>query len=371
MDFGLMFFSSADRLGDNNKYRLLKSAARFADNHGFTAIWIPERHFHEFGGLFPNPALIGSALAMMTEHVQIRAGSLITPLHDPLRVAEEWAVVDNLSSGRVAVSFGSGWNTNDFVFFPERYNARSEIVYEHIEIVQRLWRGEAVERLNGSGQTIQIRIYPRPVQKSLPVWITTSGNPESFSRIGRQGANLLTHLLGQDMESLAGHIAQYRNAREAAGFGRHDGIMSLMLHTFVGLEIQSVRQTVRTPLREYLRSAVHLEKQSAAAGGKISGNVDASGEPLVDQDLEELLDLAFERYFQNSGLLGTPDTCVRFVQKLQEAGVDEVACLIDFGLEHDVVMRSLELLAEVRDELARTSAGQIKNQLAAFNEVLQ
>jgi len=170
---------------------------------------------------------------------------------------------------------------------------------------------------------------------------------------------------------LAGHIAHYRNAREAAGFGRHDGIVSLMLHTFIGLDTQSVRQTVRTPLREYLRSAVRLENQSASAGGKISGNVEASGEPLSDQDLEELLDLAFERYFQNSGLLGTSEKCIRFVQKLQEAGVNEVACLIDFGLEHDAVMRSLELLTEVRDEVTRTSAAYIKDRVAAFNEVLQ
>lgn len=366
-----MFFSSADQLGDNDKYRLLKSTARYADTHGFTAIWTPERHFHEFGGLFPNPALTGAALAMITENVQIRAGSLITPLHDPLRVAEEWSVVDNLSGGRVAVSFGSGWNANDFAFFPKRYGARSEIVYEHIDIVQRLWRGGVVERLNGAGQAIEIKIFPRPVQKTLPVWITTSGNPESFVRIGNQGVNLLTHLLGQDIGSLAGHIDQYRNACGLAGFDRNHGIVSLMLHTFVGLDIQSVRQKVRTPLREYLRSAVRLEKQSAGAGGKISGNVEASGEPIVDQDLEELLDLAFERYFQNSGLLGTPETCIRFLQKLQRAGVDEVACLIDFGLEHDAVMRSLELLTEVRNELARTSAGRIKDRVAAFNEVLQ
>src|SRR5262245_45469222 len=121
MEFGLMFFASASQTHDHDRYRLLKESARFADRNNFCCIWTPERHFHDFGGLFPNPSVIGAALAMITSQTQIRAGSLVSPLHNPIRIAEEWAVVDNLSSGRAAISFGSGWNIDDFVFFPERY----------------------------------------------------------------------------------------------------------------------------------------------------------------------------------------------------------------------------------------------------------
>ena len=108
MDFGIMFFSSADQQSDRGKYQLLIEAAKFADQNGFCCVWTPERHFHQFGGLFPNPALITAALAVATQNIQLRAGSLISPLHDTLRLAEEWSVVDNLSDGRVAISFGSG-----------------------------------------------------------------------------------------------------------------------------------------------------------------------------------------------------------------------------------------------------------------------
>ena len=124
MDFGIMFFSSSSQANDKRKYGLLIDAARYADEQGFTAIWTPERHFHEFGGLFPNPSLTSAALAMVTNNLQIRAGSLISPLHHPVRIAEDWSVIDNLSGGRVAISFGSGWNINDFIFFPERYATR-------------------------------------------------------------------------------------------------------------------------------------------------------------------------------------------------------------------------------------------------------
>ncbi|HEY0725595.1 MAG TPA: MupA/Atu3671 family FMN-dependent luciferase-like monooxygenase, partial [Pyrinomonadaceae bacterium] len=167
MDFGIMFFSSSGDTGNGNKYRLLLDAAKFADEHGFCSVWTPERHFHQFGGLFPNPALTSAALSTVTNQIQIRAGSLISPLHNPIRIAEEWSVVDNLSAGRVAVSFGSGWNVNDFVFFPERYGTRQATMYEQVQIVQRLWRGETLQQTNSLGKEIEITLYPKPVQAEL------------------------------------------------------------------------------------------------------------------------------------------------------------------------------------------------------------
>src|SRR5205807_362890 len=83
-----------------NKYRTLIEAARFADTHDFAAIWLPERHFTFMGSLYPNPAVLHAALARETKRLRLRAGSVVLPLHDPIRVAEEWAVVDNLSAGR-------------------------------------------------------------------------------------------------------------------------------------------------------------------------------------------------------------------------------------------------------------------------------
>jgi natural product biosynthesis luciferase-like monooxygenase protein len=370
MDFGVMFFSSTDQECDPDKYHLVKSAARYADAHGFTCVWTPERHFHEFGGLFPNPAITSAALATITSNLQLRAGSLITPLHDPIRVAEEWAMVDNFSGGRVAVSFGCGWNVNDFVFFPDHYETRQDVVYDHIGIVQRLWRGEAILRQNGSGREVPVKIFPRPVQRTLPLWITTSGNRDSFVRIGAQGANLLTHLLGQDIEALARKISQYREARRASGFDAHSGVVSLMVHTFVGEDLPAVREAVRKPLREYLRSAVRLEKQSAASGGSISGGAEASGEAVEPADMEDLLDAAFERYFETGGLLGTPEKCMRLVELLEEAGVNEIACLIDFGVDSDSVMRSLKFVTQVRDTVMRLRVERTRIDVAAFSEAL-
>jgi natural product biosynthesis luciferase-like monooxygenase protein len=347
MNFGVMFFSSVDNAGAS-KYELLLKAARFADTHGFCAVWTPERHFHPFGGLFPNPAVTSAALATITERLQIRAGSLISPLHSTIRIAEEWSMVDNLSNGRVGISFGSGWNVNDFVFFPDRYQARQKVMFEQIETVKRLWRGESITETNSAGKPVEITIYPKPIQRDLPIWVTSSGNIETFRSAGKAGAHLLTHLIGQDPTQLAGKVSEYRRAWTEAGHpGR--GIISLMLHTFMGPRLDAVRAAVHAPFREYLRSALSLEQLAAVGGGAISGGHKIAPQELPPDMVEDLLDVTFERYFAGGSLMGTVESCEPTVQRLAEAGIDEAACLIDFGAgDTTAVLGSLAVVDELR-----------------------
>ncbi|HKH43825.1 MAG TPA: amino acid adenylation domain-containing protein, partial [Thermoanaerobaculia bacterium] len=285
IDFSLFYFAAAEST-EGDLYRLLLEGAKFADSHGFTAVWTPERHFHEFGGLYPNPSITGAALAGVTERVQIRAGSVVLPLHNPIRVAEEWALVDNLSHGRIGVSFASGWHVNDFVLAPETYANRKEVMFRQIEQVRRLWRGEKIRVPDGAGQPVEVSILPRPVQPELPVWVTAAGNLETFRAAGTAGANLLTHLLGQSLPELAEKIAAYREARRA-----HDGSaghVTLMLHTYVGDDLEAVRASVREPMKRYLRSSVGLLSSVAREGTDL--------ETLGAEEMDALLEHAFERY---------------------------------------------------------------------------
>jgi natural product biosynthesis luciferase-like monooxygenase protein len=368
-------FASKEDEAVGGKYRLLLEGAKFADRAGFSAVWSPERHFHGFGGLYPNPSVVGAAIATVTKRVAIRAGSCVLPLHNPIRVAEEWALVDNLSNGRVGISFASGWQPNDFVLAPEKFPDRKAGMFRDIDTVKRLWRGETVSFPGPTGGDVAIRTHPRPVQKQLPVWVTAAGNPETFQQAGEMGTNLLTHLLGQSVEQLAEKIAVYRDAWRAHGH-QGEGHVTLMLHTFVGEDRDALRDTVRRPMKQYLQSSIDLIRgaawtfppflRRAAATGKSPTEIFDSKD-LSAEDTEALLDHAFERYFETSGLFGTPDTCLKIVDKLRAAGVDELACLIDFGVETDAVLESLERLrmvmeraTAVPEEARATIAGQIR-----------
>ncbi|KIC34110.1 MupA/Atu3671 family FMN-dependent luciferase-like monooxygenase [Leisingera sp. ANG-S5] len=353
MDFNLFYWGNDDGPGPQ-KYHLLLEGAKFADQHGFNAVWTPERHFHAFGGPYPNPSVTGAAVAAVTQNIGVRSGSCVAPLHHPARIAEEWAVIDNLTAGRAGIGFASGWQPDDFILRPENTPpANKPALFETIETVRKLWRGEEVGFPRRDGGEHSVLTQPRPVSKELPVWVTTAGNPETWREAGAIGANVLTHLLGQSIEEVAGKIRIYHDALREAGHDPADFKVTLMLHSYLAQTREEARKVAREPMKDYLRSAAGLIKQYAWAfpafkkpeGVKSPFEMDLGS--LSEEELEAILDFAFERYFEDSGLFGTiQDACQR-VEQLKRIGVDEIACLIDYGIAPDVVLEGLKPLAEV------------------------
>ena len=355
MEFSLFYFAAAAAESSANRYRLLLEGAKFADENGFAAVWTPERHFHEFGGLYPNAAVTSAAVAAITSRVGIRAGSVVLPLHNPIRCAEEWSVVDNLSGGRVGLSFASGWHANDFALAPENFTNRRQLMAEGIETVRALWRGESVPARSGDGRDISVRMFPPPVQESPQIWITAGSTPDTFTMAGHIGASILTNMLVMNHNELVANVASYRASYRASGHPG-DGHVTLMLHTFVGQSIDEVRSKVRGPFLSYLRTStdlinqVHWEQtgfaKPRAQRGTAKPGQDLS--ELSEDEMAALMDHAFERYFKSAGLFGTADSCLETVDRLRDLGVDEIACLIDFGVDDESVLAGLRHLDALR-----------------------
>ncbi len=362
MGMSLFYFASDEGgVGAAEKYGLLLDGARFADENGFEAVWTPERHFHAFGGLYPNPSVAGAAIAAVTRRVGVRAGSVVSPLHHPARIAEEWSVVDNLSGGRVGISFASGWQPNDFVLRPDAYADRKERFMDGIGEVRALWRGESRTYAGPGDSPVEVRTLPRPIQPELPTWVTAAGNPETFRDAGANGYNLLTHLLGQRVEELEEKIKLYREARADAGYDATTGRITLMLHTFVGESDDEVREIVREPMKQYLGSSFELIKAAAWDFPAFRKAADASGraalETLSPEDLDDVLEFSFARYYETGALFGSPESCLRMLEKVRAIGVDEVACLIDFGVPAAAVRGMWPALARLRETAGEGLAG--------------
>ncbi|MDP9975258.1 natural product biosynthesis luciferase-like monooxygenase protein/amino acid adenylation domain-containing protein [Variovorax paradoxus] len=338
--FGLFYFADANQDPGGELYRLYIEGAKFADSNDFTAVWTPERHFTKVAAAFPNPSVLSAALAMVTERIQLRAGSVVLPLHHPMRVAEEWSVVDHLSHGRAGIAFASGWVPEDFVFAPDNYADRFQIMLDGVEQVRELWRGGTVNARNGTGQELQLQLQPKPVQSELPTWITATRSPVTFEAAGRMGAHVLTALLSMTVPELQENIRIYRDARRAAGHDPAAGKVVVMLHTLVGPDDETAHRLAREPMVQYFRSHTELRKSvSRDLGG--SGPNKAIGEV----DAEQLISAAVERFFGTSSLIGGIDTCLKLVRRLEQIGVDEFACLIDFGVATDQVLDHLVHLA--------------------------
>lgn len=339
MKFSLIFFSGDER----NKYRLVLEAARFADANGFEAIWIPERHFHRFGGLYPNPSVLGAALAMATRRLRIRAGSVILPAHHVVRVAEEWSVVDNLSGGRAGIALATGFSPVDFLFRPDAWSGRREDTFRAVDQLRRFWEGETLRFRDGVGNDVEVELHPRPVQPELPVWLTCTKSRETFVKAGELGCNVLTGLVDMTMEEMEEKLRLYR--RTLAENSRDDAprTVTMMMHAFVGADEEEVRRTVRAPFMEYLKGffkVIDSQKRALAPG--------ESPEAIPAREREELLNFGFEKFFNKGSLMGTPEKCARIVERVRGIGVDEIACLIDFGVDEDKVLAGLEQLATLK-----------------------
>lgn len=366
-----LFYFSSDVGEGKASYELLIEGAKFADENGFAAVWTPERHFHAFGGLFPNSAVTLSALSQITRRVRLCSGSLVSPLHHPARIAEDFALLDNLSNGRVGVSFAAGWQPNDFVFAPQNFANRRDVMLEQLAQVRKLWNGEAVDFVDGNQKTHAVKTLPRPVQKPIPVWLTAAANPDTFRAAAERGCFLLTHLLGQTLEEVGEKVALYRRVWQESGHPGN-GHVTIMLHTFVGEDAETVKNIVREPMKRYLRSAMDLVQKAAWSFPTFKQMTTSDGgkftiDHLEDKDVDVILDYSFERYYESSGLFGTAERALTLLDKVKGIGIDEVACLIDFGIDVATVIQSLPLLAEVR----RESMPEIAGEDASVGELLR
>lgn len=351
MDFSLIFFSGNGSSNEPNKYELLIEAAKFADVNGFSAVITPERHLQPVGGLFPNPSVLSSALAMVTERIQLRAGSVIIPLHNPIRVAEEWSLVDNLSNGRAAISLATGWHPADYILAPELYEDRRQVTFDNVELIRRLWEGEKVSTKDITGNTVEVQTLPRPIQPTLPMFLTSSGNPETWKKAGEMGMNVLCSLTNHSFESLQENITLYREALEQSGHDPQTGIVSTMVHTFVGKTNEEVKGKVKEPLRGFLNDYINQNDTLNPFKDK-----NQTVRDVIDNEREALISYAFEKHFSQTSMMGSKQKCISMVEKLHTLGVNEIACLIDFGLSQEDIMQGLVELADMKSVFAPVQA---------------
>ncbi len=161
--------------------------AEFGDRHGFGSINLSEHHGSS-DGYNPSPMVLAGGVAARTQHMRIMLGALIVPLHDPLRVAEDIAVLDNISGGRMIVIAAGGYVPSEFAMFGKDISRRGKLVEEAVAVLRQAWSGQPFEY---QGRTVQVT--PRPVQAHVPILLGGSA-PPAARRAARIADGLVTHL---------------------------------------------------------------------------------------------------------------------------------------------------------------------------------
>lgn len=339
--FSFLFFSDVQQhISNAEKYAFMTDITVFGDKNGFEAIYIPERHFYEFGSIYANSAVMAAYLIPQTERIRFRTAGVSVPLHHPAEIVEWWAMNDILSNGRVDLGFGSGWNKPDFIYAPDSYEDRRMICGDRIPIIQQLWRGETVSFPGPGGEQFPIKVHPRPIQKELNVWLLVTQNDEGFLHAGRQGYNVFTMLYGRNFKAMEQKIAIYKQGRAEAGLDPEGGTVTLMLHTLLHHDLELVKKAVEVSFKSYIRSALEAHVKAAA-------DARHEGVRLTEDERKKMTEYAYQRYFKTAAVFGTVDDGLSVVEEAIGIGVDEIACVVDFGVDYSIVRESLGYLKEL------------------------
>jgi len=139
-----------------------------AESLGFDSLWVTEHHFRNFGGMMPSPSVILAAAAQRTKRMRLGAAVSIIPMHNPLRIAEEFAMVDQLSGGRLNFGAGRGMHPMEYTVFGYDWSNAQKRLPEALDIVTRAWSGGEFEWQGEHYRFPKLRVYPQPRQKPHP-----------------------------------------------------------------------------------------------------------------------------------------------------------------------------------------------------------
>ena len=164
------------------RYRLATQQIIHAEKYGFDSAWVAQHHFHEAEGGLPAPLVFLAQVAARTSHIRLGTGIITLPLENPVRVAEDAAVLDLLSGGRLEVGIGTGGTPSSFTAFGLDSANRSEIYDRHLAILRDAWDGRPLE----GGDTL----YPSAPHLNDRVWQATFSTWGGI-RAGKAGDGLM------------------------------------------------------------------------------------------------------------------------------------------------------------------------------------
>ncbi len=307
-----------------------------AEDLGFDSVWANEHHFHPYGGLIPSPPIMLSALAQRTRRVRLGTSVVVLPLHNPIYVAEQLAMIDLMSGGRLDFGLGRGFVLYDYEVLNIPYEIAEERSRESLDIILKAWSGERFTYQGKHFQLADVQVWPQPEQRPHPpVWIACVNNPDSFERTARLGYNLLTVAYLKPLDKLAALARSNHQAWVAAG---HDpAAYEHASHFQIVLDENGprARQTAHEAVSRYL--ALNFEAQSLAKDKAVAQALHAA---LEDLSIERLVD-------EGRLIAGTPDEAVQALERARDAlGLTGVDCTFYFGgIDLETARRSMRLFA--------------------------
>ncbi len=310
-----------------------------ADSSDLKAIWFGQAD----GVQIPGDATLSlanvSSYSTMTNQIDLRVDNLVLTNHDVIRVAEDLSIVDNLSGGRVGLAINQGGVSEQFSFAKDDFEDRTELFETSYSELNKLWNNDAIERTNGLGKEVSLKVFPEPMSKELPLWVTVVDPETDFEKAGQMGANLMLHLVDFEEPDLKYGIKTYKKELKNAGYNIEDAKITCVTAGYV-LEAQETEEQWKTGFSAYVNSRVSLSESLRETLNEKETNAEAYA--LVN--------------YQEISLIGKGSFVKQQLQRLIAMGITELAWIADINPDKGIMEDQLRRFTQLREELKREDA---------------
>jgi len=308
-----------------------------ADELGFHAVWLAELHHHRRFSILSAPLLVASAAAQRTRRIRLGIAVNILPLHQPIRLAEEGAVLDVLSHGRLDFGVGRGHPFpgvyESFQIPPDESRPRFD---EALDVLLGAWTQEPFAYHGRFFQMPPITVVPRPIQRPHPPLFVAAGSPETYAATGRRGLGLLIPGHVQPTDFLREHLVAYRQAGEAAGH-RDRLKVTLLLPIYVAEKQRQAEEDPEASVMYYFQ----------VLGELLSGPLPQSYQ-RYGESRRRVGALTYADILGQRAIFGEPSYCIERIQELEETlDIQQIMGWMNIGgMPHARVLHSMRLFAE-------------------------
>ena len=340
MDFGLFFYCQGRGVPHDQAYAEMLEQVVLAEQLGFGECWFAEHHFTDYSVL-PSPNLIIAAALQRTERLRFGNYINILPFHNPLRLAAEAAMLDNLAGGRFDFGIGRGVRPGEFAKFGIDFDEAVAMTDEATEILLKLWTEESCSYEGTFWQFPELSLRPRPYQRPHPPLHSVASRPDSVIRIGARGWPVALHFTSTEV--VAECVEHYHEAltqcTKPLGRGPYRPRLALCRETFVAETAEKARAEGALALQGfwYLSSLASPPLPQDYTDERLKKLTSRVWGGQTYDELEAL----------GGMLIGSPEQVAERVAQLEAIGVDTLLLVASFGhLSHQQVCRSMELFAK-------------------------
>ncbi|MGE3537896.1 MAG: LLM class flavin-dependent oxidoreductase [Candidatus Tectimicrobiota bacterium] len=310
---------------------------QYAEELGFHGAWLAEHHFTRYS-MVSSALILATHIAAHTSRIRVGTAVLVSPLHNPIQLAEETAMVDLLSGGRLDVGFGRGTSGYEYSGYNADPAESQERFQDSVNIVKGLWTTPDFSYSSRYNTVRRLNLVPPPVQQPHPpIYIAATRTLTTLQFAVSSGHNLCIAVV-QDTDEALELCQRFVSMSQAAGFQRCMADIPFFRYIYVAETAEQARRDTE-PCLNWVVDIMQW-RRFIPEGSEVYQTMDTWRQQRTE------LPVSYDYLAQKRAIIGTPEQCVARIQALREAGIDYFGCNFDFGgLQPAQVRRSMALFA--------------------------